>query len=41
MMTMVVCPYQEAGCPFHVSSMLFVCQEGVGQSLLRKLKAKC
>ena len=38
-MTMVTCPYRDAGCPFCVSSMLFVGREGPEQSLLRKLKA--
>ena len=36
MMTMVVCPYQEAGCTFYVSSILFVGPEDPEQSLLRK-----
>ena len=39
MMTMVVCPYQEAGCTFYVSSILFVGPEGPEQCLLRKVKA--
>ena len=39
MMTMVVCPYRDAGCTFFVSSMLFAGWEGPEQSLLRKLKA--
>ena len=35
MMSMVVCPYKEAGCPFYVSSVLFVGQEGPGIVLNR------
>ena len=36
MMAMVVCPYQEAGCAFYVSSVLFVSLEGPGITVLNR-----